>query len=52
VRIEKNKRIAAAGSTDAGSPQNTEDDFNNPPAKKASAKDRHGFYQADNASHP
>ena len=39
----------AAGSTDAGSPQNTEDDFNNPPAKKASAKDRHGFYQADNA---
>lgn len=24
----------AAGSTDAGSPQNTEDDFNNPPAKK------------------
>ena len=40
---------AAAGSTDAGSPQNTEDDFNNLPAKKASAKDRHGFYQADNA---
>ena len=39
----------AAGSTDAGSPQNTEDDFNNLPAKKASAKDRHGFYQADNA---
>ena len=39
----------AAGSTDAGSPQNTEDDFNNPPAKKASAKDRHGFYQADDA---
>ena len=39
----------AAGSTDAGSPQNTEDDFNNPPAKKASAKDRHGFYQTDNA---
>ena len=39
----------AAGSTDAGSPQNTEDDFNNPSAKKASAKDRHGFYQADNA---
>ena len=31
----------AAGSTDAGSPQNTEDDFNNLPAKKASAKDRH-----------
>ena len=39
----------AAGSTDAGSPQNTEDDFNNLPAKKVSAKDRHGFYQADNA---
>lgn len=39
----------AAGSTDAGSPQNTEDDFNNLPVKKASAKDRHGFYQADNA---
>ena len=39
----------AAGSTDAGSPQNTEDDFNNLPAKKASAKDRHGFYQVDNA---
>lgn len=39
----------AAGSTDAGSPQNTEDDFNNLSAKKASAKDRHGFYQADNA---
>ena len=39
----------AAGSTDAGSPQNAEDDFSNLPAKKASAKDRHGFYQADNA---
>lgn len=39
----------AAGSTDAGSPQNTEDDFNNLPAKKVSAKDRHGFYQAYNA---
>ena len=39
----------AAGSTGAGSPQNTEDDFNNLPAKKVSAKDRHGFYQAYNA---
>lgn len=39
----------AAGSTDAGSPQNTEDNFYNLPAKKVSAKDRHGFYQADNA---
>ena len=38
----------AAGSTGAGSPQNTEDDINNLSAKKVSAKDRHGFYQADN----